>query len=101
VPPQTFERLACNPFVPARADFDPTRDPATPDFATLRDRVVGLLTGKIEDKSLQKVACAGGSCHGDLSNSLYLTRGETPEQLRWNYLAAEEYSRRRRRRASC
>src|SRR5262249_4610938 len=34
---------------------------------------------------------AAGNCHGTSSNTLYLTCGETAEQIRWNYLAAREY----------
>lgn len=89
VPPQTIERLPCTPTIPGRADFDLTRDPPRPDFGTFRDRVNPLLVGRGE--GLSQLACAAGNCHGNLSNSLYLTCGDTPEQLRWNYLVAQEY----------
>ncbi|MBN9160495.1 MAG: hypothetical protein BGO98_34440 [Myxococcales bacterium 68-20] len=89
--PTNIERLPCSTFVPGRADFDLGTDPARPDFATFRDRVNGLLSGTADDDGLKKLACAASNCHGNLSNSLYLTCGSTPEQLRWNYLAAQEY----------
>jgi len=89
--PQNIERLPCSTFIPARSDFDVTRDPARPDFATFRDRLNGVITGNIDDDDLKKVACAASNCHGSVSNSLYFTCGSTPEQLRWNYLAAQEY----------
>ncbi len=91
VAPKNIERLPCSTFVPGRGDFDLTKDPARPDFATFRDRVNGVLTGNIDDEALKKVACAASNCHGNISNSLYLTCGTTPEQIRWNYLAAQEY----------
>ncbi|HVJ94246.1 MAG TPA: hypothetical protein VM580_30870, partial [Labilithrix sp.] len=89
--PKYVERLPCSTFVPHRSDFDLTRDPARPDFATFKNRVNGVITGNIEDKALKRIACAASNCHGTPSNALYFTCGETPEQLRWNYLAAQEY----------
>ena len=91
VAPQNIDRLQCSTFIPARGDFDLTKDPARPDFATFRDRLNGVITGNIDDDGLKKVACAASNCHGSVSNSLYFTCGTTPEQLRWNYLAAQEY----------
>ncbi|MBX3201279.1 MAG: hypothetical protein KF894_24300 [Labilithrix sp.] len=91
VPPTNIERLPCTTFIPGRADFDLTVDPPRPDFATFRDRVNGVISGNVDDESLQKLACAASNCHGRLSNSLYFTCGTSPEQLRWNYLAAQEY----------
>lgn len=94
-PPTPIVRQPCNPFVPARADFDLTRDPPAPDFATFRDRVnpllVGSGSGSVSPEDAQRTSCAGGNCHGTIANSLYLTCGTTPEQLRFNYLAAVEY----------
>lgn len=89
VPPQNVEKVPCNTFIPQRPDFDLTRDPPNGDFGTFRDRVNPVLAGQTE--STNKVSCAGGNCHGTIANSLYLTCGDSPEQLRWNYLAAEEY----------
>ncbi len=87
VPPATAERLPCSQFIPGRPDFDLTTDPSTPDFALFRDRVNPLFTGQSGAAS----ACAAGNCHGTSANSLVLTCGITPEQVRWNYRAAEEY----------
>lgn len=89
--PSNVERLACSAFIPTRSDFDLTKDPPRPDFGTFRDRVNPLLSGNIDDDKLSKIACAASNCHGNLSNALYLTCGDTPEQLRWNYLASQEY----------
>ncbi|MDB4941103.1 MAG: hypothetical protein JWP97_637 [Labilithrix sp.] len=86
VPPNVVERLPCNPFVPGRAGFDLTKDPPRGDFAQFRDQVNPVLTGKQGN-----AACAAGNCHGTLANSMYFTCGESPEQIRWNYLVAEEY----------
>lgn len=91
VPPTVTERLPCSTFVPARADFDLTQDPARPDFATFRANVNPILSGRSDDAKISRLGCGAGNCHGSLSNALYLTCGDTPEQLRWNYLAAQEY----------
>jgi hypothetical protein len=90
VPPRTLDRLPCTSSIPGRSDFDLTKDPPRGDFATFRDKVDPVLTGHA-DGELGKIACAASNCHGNLSNSLYLTCGDTPEQVRWNYLAAQEY----------
>lgn len=80
--PDTIARLPCNAAFPSRADFDISKDPTTADFATFRDRV---------NPVLQKSSCTAGNCHGTIANSLHLTCGDTPEQVRWNYFAASEY----------
>jgi len=80
--PDAIPRLPCNSTFPARADFDLSKDPAAADFGTFRDRV---------NPALQKSSCTAGNCHGTVANSLYLTCGDTAEQVRWNYLAASEY----------
>jgi hypothetical protein len=90
VPPKSVERLPCTSALPGRSDFDLTQDPARPDFATFRDKVNPILSGHASG-DLGKIACGASNCHGNLSNSLYLTCGDTPEALRWNYLAAQEY----------
>lgn len=93
-PPGAVGRLPCSEFLPARADFDLSRDPARPDFSEFRDRVNPVLTGRTGaggDVTDAQTNCSAGNCHGTLANSLYLTCGTTPEQVRWNYLAAEEY----------
>lgn len=58
--------------------FDPSQDPPDADFSRFRDQVNPVL-GE---------SCAAGNCHGSAPNSLYLTCGSTPEQVRWNYFAA-------------
>lgn len=89
-PPAKVERQACNPFVPARVGFDPTKDPPRGDFAQFRDAVNPVLTGK-QGAGQGGSSCAAGNCHGTFANSLYITCGDTPEQIRWNYLVSEEY----------
>lgn len=93
--PSSVERQPCNPFVPVRPGFDLANDPAKPDFDQFRQRVNPVLTGKQGSGGTAAGAggasCAAGNCHGTVANSLYFTCGDTPEQLRWNYLAAEEY----------
>lgn len=79
--PTPRARQRCSPFVPARAGFDPTRDPASPDFADFRDRVAPVL----------KETCAAGNCHGTAANSLVFACGDRPEEVRWNWFAATEY----------
>src|SRR5262249_6651676 len=82
VPPTIPDRPPCSAFVPPRSDFDLTRDPARPDFGTFRDRVNPVFSPQAkDDESLSKISCAASNCHGNLSNSLYLTCGSTPEQL--------------------
>jgi hypothetical protein len=88
--PRSLERQPCNAFVPPRADFDLTRDPERADFGLFRDKVSPMLSGRGKDGS-ETTSCAAGNCHGTISNSLYLTCGDTPEQIRWNYFVAEEY----------
>ena len=89
-PPRTVERQPCNSFVPVRVGFDLSKDPARGDFAVFKDRVNPVVTGK-DGAGQGASSCAAGNCHGTFANSLYFTCGDSPEQLRWNYLAAEEY----------
>ncbi|MBS2017579.1 MAG: hypothetical protein JST00_32160 [Deltaproteobacteria bacterium] len=91
LPPTSFERLPCSTFVPVRRDFDVTKDPARGDFALFRDKVNPVLTGKEGTAKALGASCAAGNCHGTLANALYFTCGDTPEQVRWNYLVSEEY----------
>jgi len=91
-PPATVDRLPCSGFIPVRPDFDITKDPARGDFGTFRDRVNPVLTGRAGGGGQSTTAsCAAGNCHGTVANALYLTCGNTPEEIRWNYLAAVEY----------
>jgi len=81
VAPSSFTRLPCNGFVPSAAGFDGQRDPTAPDLATFQKRVIPIF----------KDTCGAGNCHGTLANDMYLTCGDTPEQVRWNYFVATEY----------
>lgn len=92
--PNTAIRKPCNSLLPARSDFDLTKDPAKPDFDAFRNSANLTLTGRSASHptvSIPAANCAAGNCHGSTGNVLYLTCGDTPEQVRWNYLAAEEY----------
>jgi hypothetical protein len=91
VPPANIERRPCSTSIPGRTDFDLTVDPPRADFANFKNNVNPVLSGRSEDPARSKIACAASNCHGSISNSLYLTCGDTPEQMRWNYLAAQEY----------
>lgn len=88
-PPRQLDRGACNSFLPGR-EFDLTKDPARADFALFRDKVNPLLTQSSGSGSDDK-SCAASNCHGTIANSLYLSCGQTPEQIRFNYYAAQEY----------
>lgn len=89
-PPVSIARQPCNPFVPTRPGFDLTKDPSRGDFAQFTSNVNPLITGK-QGEGAGGSSCAAGNCHGTFANSLYYTCGDTPEQIRWNYLASEEY----------
>jgi hypothetical protein len=71
----------CSTLLGTDALFEPNADPSTPDFAEFQSEVNGLLGER----------CAAGNCHGSPSNSLHLTCGSTPQELRWNYFAAADY----------
>ena len=90
IPPNVIDRLPCNPVVPGRAGFDLGVDPPRGDFAEFRDKVNPVITGAT-GSGQNGASCSAGNCHGTLANSLYFTCGSTPEQIRWNYLVAEEY----------
>jgi len=74
-------RLPCATFVPSAPNFDPGVDPTRADFGTFRDRVNPTIRG----------TCSAANCHGTAANDLYLTCGESAEQVRWNYFAASQY----------
>lgn len=76
-----YEPTPCSSTIGVDPQFDPSSDPAQPDFATFESAVNPVL-GK---------SCAASNCHGSASNSLRLTCGDTPEQVRWNYFAAQDY----------
>ncbi len=80
-PAQTqVELLPCSTTLGTDALFDPNLEPTTPDFESFAD----------VNRTLSS-SCAAGNCHGSPINSLYLTCGETPEQIRWNYFAVSDY----------
>lgn len=83
VAPSTLTRLPCSTTIGSDPSFDPTKnqDPMTADFGQFRDQVAPVM----------KTNCAASNCHGTTSNELYLTCGDSPEQVRWNYFAATEY----------
>jgi hypothetical protein len=53
----------------------------TPHFAQFQSEVQPVLERR----------CAGSSCHGNPVADLYLSCGDTPEQLAWNYWSAMEF----------
>lgn len=76
-----YAKTACSEAVGVDPLFDAASDPAAPDFGTFKQRVSSVL-GE---------SCAASNCHGSPANSLHLTCGSTPEQVRWNYFAARDY----------
>jgi hypothetical protein len=78
---KSYATSACTDTVGTDPAFDADADPSAADFDTFRERVSPLL-GK---------SCAASNCHGSASNSLHLTCGTTPAQVRWNYFAAQDY----------
>jgi WD40-like Beta Propeller Repeat len=76
-----YEQAACSTTIGSDELFDPSRDPAAADFASF-ERDVSPVLGK---------SCAAANCHGSPANSLHLTCGSSPEQVRWNYFAAQDY----------
>jgi hypothetical protein len=81
VPPVNISRQPASDFVPTAPGFDPDHDPLTPDFR---------LFTQVANPILSKT-CAAGNCHGTMTNALYLTRGTSPQEIRWNYFAAVDY----------
>lgn len=71
----------CSDTIGSDPAFDPRRDPSNPDFAAFRDSVNPVLGQR----------CAAGNCHGSPGNSMYLTCGNTDEQIRWNYFEVGDY----------
>ena len=78
---QTIAQTGCNEQVGDDPAFDGSKDPGAADFSQFKNDVNSILVSD----------CAGGNCHGTLANSMYLTCGETPEQIRWNYFIAGDY----------
>jgi hypothetical protein len=80
-PPVSTFRAPCTSTVGTASGFNPNADPTTPDFATFKNEVNPLFQN----------TCAAGNCHGTTVNDLYLTCGSSPQQIRWNYFAAQAY----------
>jgi hypothetical protein len=80
VSPVRIVRTPCSHAVPSAPSFDPSTDPGAQDFPTFQQSAASVLQ-----------SCAAGNCHGTPVNALYLTCGETPEEVRWNYFAASLY----------
>lgn len=76
-----YRQSACSKTIGSDPAFDPNSDPTAADFATFKSKVNPVL-GK---------QCAASNCHGSPANSLHLTCGESAEQVRWNYFAAQDY----------
>jgi hypothetical protein len=76
-----YEQAACSTTIGSDPAFDAKADPSAPDFAAFEARVNPVL-GE---------SCAASNCHGSPANSLHLTCGDTPEQVRWNYFATQDY----------
>jgi hypothetical protein len=81
VPVVNLPRTPCTHVVLSAAGFDPTADPTTTDYPKFKE-IANPILG---------TACANGNCHGTTVNALYLTCGQTPEEIRWNYFAAVDY----------
>jgi hypothetical protein len=71
----------CSPKVGADPAFDRNVDPSSPHYGQFSSSVNRLLVD----------SCGAGNCHGAAGASLYITCGDTPEQIRWNYFAARDY----------
>lgn len=76
-----YEFAACSTAIGRDSLFDASVEPTTPDFNQFKSEVNPVL----------RSTCAAGNCHGSPANSLYLTCGESAEQIRWNYFAAGDY----------
>ncbi len=76
-----YDKGACSTVVGTDPAFAPNVDPDAPDFASFQNQANRVLGA----------SCAASNCHGAGSNSLHLTCGSTPEQLRWNYFAVRDY----------
>lgn len=62
--------------------FRADNEPPAPDFETFATQVNPILSAR----------CSAGNCHGAPLNPFYLTCGESPQELRWNYFAAGDYT---------
>jgi hypothetical protein len=76
-----YEQSPCSSTIGSDELFDPATEPSAADFAIFEAEVSPVL-GK---------SCAAANCHGSPANSLHLTCGDSPEEVRWNYFAAQDY----------
>jgi hypothetical protein len=81
VPPVILAQTACSSLVPAAPGFDADHDPTAPDFGIFQTAAHPVLVR----------SCVAGNCHGTTVNALYLTCGNSPQEVRWNYFAAVDY----------
>ena len=79
--PSAVPRDDCAEDLGADPAFDQNVDPAAADFDLFARSVSPILAD----------SCAASNCHGSRANTLYLTCGDGPEQVRWNYFAAADY----------
>jgi WD40-like Beta Propeller Repeat len=75
------QKEACVETVGTDPLFDPSTDPAAPDYA--------LFLEKVEPWLVQN--CAGANCHARTTAPFPLSCGKTDEQKRWNYFSASDY----------
>jgi hypothetical protein len=83
-PPTTLsENLGeCNSRVWHAPGFVPgTVNTSSPHYVVFREQVQPMLVRR----------CAGSSCHGNTVADLFLSCGDSAEQLEWNYWAAMEF----------
>lgn len=71
----------CSELLGSDPAFAPGRDPDADDFATFTANVNPVIGAR----------CAAGNCHGSPGNSMYLTCGNSDEQVRWNYFEVGDY----------
>jgi hypothetical protein len=80
-PPVNIAKQACTDVIPGAAGFDPNTDPPGTDWTTFQQNAEPIFAQ----------TCSAGNCHGTAVNALYLTCGNTPQEVRWNYFAASAY----------
>ncbi len=85
LPPPAANRLPCadtpDAELPNTQGFNLTVDPTSTDFAEFKSNV---------NPEIQST-CSAGNCHGTAANELFLTCGNSPTQVRWNYYASLQY----------
>ncbi len=79
--PPTHRFDPCSNVVGTDPLFNPSVDPATPDYPTFVTNVQPVIGAR----------CAAGNCHGAEANALRLTCGDSDAEVRWNYFALGDY----------